>query len=484
MMRPLLRWAAIAGGAFLALLFAFATWDAWRGPPLEPWHRERTHDVRASQVDQLDWDGYLAAEEAVFEEVRQEVTLDLPKRDQVPFNRYYDRSPVHPANFARDWNHSFVLEPDGAPAGAAVMLHGLTDSPYSLRHIAKGYQERGFAVVAIRMPGHGTVPGALTRASWEDWAAATRLAVREARRLAPVGPLHLVGYSNGGALAVNYALEALDDSALAMPDQLVLFSPMIGITAMARFAGIAAWPSILPAFARSAWLDVEPEYNPFKYNSFPVRAAVQSRQLTLQVQEGVDRAAERGTITRLPPIHAFQSAVDYTVNASALVGSLFRHLPRNGSALVLFDLNRGAIFGPLLTQSAASAMNRLAGTGPSNYRLTLVTNEGTGDTVMVRDRAPGDTSFTATPTALTWPRAVFSLSHLALPFPMSDALYGLEPDMSEDFGIRIGTLALKGEIGVLTVNLGSLTRVTANPFWAYVEERIAEVGAGRRDRAR
>ncbi len=334
------------------------------------------------------------------------------------------------------------------------------------------------------MPGHGTVPGALTRASWEDWAAATRLAVREARRLAPVGPLHLVGYSNGGALAVNYALEALDDSALAMPDQLVLFSPMIGITAMARFAGIAAWPSILPAFARSAWLDVEPEYNPFKYNSFPVRAAVQSRQLTLQVQEGVDRAAERGTITRLPPIHAFQSAVDYTVNASALVGSLFRHLPRNGSALVLFDLNRGAIFGPLLTQSAASAMNRLAGTGPSNYRLTLVTNEGTGDTVMVRDRAPGDTSFTATPTALTWPRAVFSLSHLALPFPMSDALYGLEPDMSEDFGIRIGTLALKGEIGVLTVNLGSLTRVTANPFWAYVEERIAEVGAGRRDRAR
>ncbi len=136
MLRPLLRWAAIAGGAFLALLFAFATWDAWRGPPLEPWHRERTHDVRASQVDQLDWDGYLAAEEAVFEEVRQEVTLDLPKRDQVPFNRYYDRSPVHPANFARDWNHSFVLEPDGAPAGAAVMLHGLTDSPFSLRHIA------------------------------------------------------------------------------------------------------------------------------------------------------------------------------------------------------------------------------------------------------------------------------------------------------------------------------------------------------------
>ncbi len=480
MMRRLLRWGAIAGGAFVALLFAFAAWDAWRGPPLEPWHRARTHDLRAARIDQLDWDGYLDAEKALFEEVRTDVTLDLPTRDQVPFNRYYDKSPVYPGHFAQDWNHSFLLEPATMPVGAAVMLHGLTDSPYSLRHVAKGYQARGFVVIAIRMPGHGTVPGALTRASWEDWAAATRLAVREARRRVPTGSLHLVGYSNGAALAVHHALEALGDSTLAMPDQLVLLSPMIGITAMARFAGVAAWPSILPAFARSAWLDVEPEYNPFKYNSFPVRAAVQSRQLTLQVQEGVNRATSRGTITKLPPILAFQSAVDYTVNASALVSSLFAHLPRNGSALVLFDLNRSAVFGPLLTPGAASAIHRLAGTGTSAYRLTLVTNEGTGDTVVVRDRAPGDTSFIATPTSLAWPWSVFSLSHLSLPFPMSDALYGLEPDMSEDFGIRIGTLALKGEIGVLTVNLGSLTRVTANPFWEYVQERISEISAGRR----
>lgn len=475
MMRRLLRWAAIAGAAFLALLFAFAAWDAWRGPPLEPWHRARLHDLDAGEIDRLDWAGYLEAEKAFFEEMRDEVTRDLPVRDQVPFNRYYDRSPVYPGHFVRDWNRSYLLEPAGAPAGAAVMLHGLTDSPYSLRHIANGYQARGFAVISIRMPGHGTVPGALTRASWEDWAAATRLAVREARRRAPTGPLHLVGYSNGGALAVNFALEALADGALVMPDQLVLLSPMIGITAMARFAGVAAWPSILPAFARSAWLDVEPEYNPFKYNSFPVRAAVQSRQLTLQVQEGVERAAANGDIARLPPMLAFQSAVDFTVNASALVGTVFRRLPRNGSALVLFDLNRNAIFGPLLTPGAASAIHRLAGAGPDDYRLTLVTNEGTGDTVVVRDRAPGDTSFVVTPTTHAWPRSVFSLSHLALPFPVSDALYGLEPDMSEDFGIRIGTLALKGEIGVLSINLGSLTRVTSNPFWDYVEERISEL---------
>ena len=88
------------------------------------------------------------------------------------------------------------------------------------------------------MPGHGTVPAALTDIEWEDWDAATRLAVREARRrVGPSRPLHIVGFSNGGALAVKYALDAIDDQRLARPDRLILISPMIGITAFARFVG-------------------------------------------------------------------------------------------------------------------------------------------------------------------------------------------------------------------------------------------------------
>jgi alpha-beta hydrolase superfamily lysophospholipase len=50
----------------------------------------------------------------------------------------------------------------------------------------------------------------------------------------------------------------------------VLISPMIGITVFARFVGFAALPAILPAFAKAAWLGIVPEFNPFKYNSFPV----------------------------------------------------------------------------------------------------------------------------------------------------------------------------------------------------------------------
>jgi hypothetical protein len=40
-----------------------------------------------------------------------------------------------------------------------------------------------------------------------------------------------------------------------------------------RLAGLAA---IFPTFAKAAWLSILPEFNPFKYNSFPVNAARQS----------------------------------------------------------------------------------------------------------------------------------------------------------------------------------------------------------------
>ena len=85
------------------------------------------------------------------------------------------------------------------------------------------------------------------------WLAATRLAVREATRLTGNNvPLHLVGYSNGGALAMKYALDALEDPALRKPQQMILLSPMIGVTSFARFAGFAGLPALLPPFAKAA----------------------------------------------------------------------------------------------------------------------------------------------------------------------------------------------------------------------------------------
>jgi alpha-beta hydrolase superfamily lysophospholipase len=352
----------------------------------------------------------------------------------------------------------------------------LTDSPYSQRHIARLYRDHGFVAIVIRMPGHGTVPAALTEVEWEDWAAATRLAVREARRrTASSSPLHLVGFSNGGALALKYALDAIDDPQLARPDRIVLVSPMIGITRFARFAGLAALPSILPAFAKSAWLAVLPEFNPFKYNSFPVNGARQSYRLTTALQRQIARDSRAGRSGDLPPIITFQSVMDFTVSTTAIVSALYAHLPSNGSELVLFDVNRTVKFGPLLRPAADTAFTRLLPAGPRSYRTTIITNSDIDDGKVVERSIEAATVAERTrPLALTYPADLYSLSHVALPFPLSDALYGSQPDPAEDFGIHLGILAPRGERNVLIASLDALLRVASNPFFPYMSGRIEE----------
>jgi len=75
---------------------------------------------------------------------------------------------------------------------------------------------------------------------------------------------------------------------------------------------------------------------------------------------------------------------------------------------------------------------------------------------------------------LSYPKGVFSLSHVALPFPLTDSLYGLTPDSSPEFGMHLGALPLRGERGTLIVSLDALLRMSSNPFFPYLAERIEE----------
>ncbi len=468
------------GAALLVIaLFTFLavrTYDKERGPPLELWHTHVPEELSGAQLRGADWAAYVAAENAAFDEVREQVTRKLEGPTRNPANRYFEGSPLYPGKFARDWNRSYILEPAGAPAGSVVLLHGLTDSPYSLRHIAERYRDRGYVAVGIRLPGHGTVPAGLTSVEWEDWMAATHLAVREARRLAtPAVPLHIVGYSNGGALAMKYALAALEDRDLRMPDRIVLISPMIGVTAFARFAGVLGWPAIIPAFAKTAWLGIEPEYNPFKYNSFPINGARQSSLLSRALQSQLLRDARDGRLADLPPVITFQSVVDFTVSTEALIAGLYAHLPSNGSELVLFDINRHAKFKLVLRPGSDGTLDRLLPAIPRRFTATVIGNRA-ADSLEVVERVtePGGIAVRSRPIGLGFPPGVYSLSHVAVPFPVTDALYGLTPASGEDFGIHLGALAVRGERGLLITSQDALTRLLSNPFYPYLLARIEE----------
>jgi alpha-beta hydrolase superfamily lysophospholipase len=473
-----LLWVLAALLALTAVGLGVRAMRAMHGPALQPWHTHVPLELSAQQLESGDWQGYLAQERAMFDDIRANVTQQLEPDARVAYNRYFEGSPVYPGRFAQDWNRSYVLEPSGPPKGAVVLLHGLTDSPYSLRHVARRYADRGFVAIGIRLPGHGTVPAGLTDVRWEDWSAATRLAVREARRRAPApAPLHIVGFSNGGALAVKHALDAIEDPKLPRADRLVLFTPMIGITRFARFAGLAGLPAVLPPFANAAWLSNLPEFNPFKYNSFPVNGARQSYRLTDALQVQIQRLAREGRLATMPPVLTFQSVIDFTVSTPAILTALYAFLPDNGSEIVLFDVNRTVKFGPLLRPSSYVALERLTPTTPQTYRFTAIANarEDTDQTVE-RSIAPGQLDVTEKPLGLPYPPGVFSLSHLAIPIPPDDPLYGTHPDPKSrlEFGLNLGALEARGERGALVIDQDFLTRLPSNPFFPYLLARVEE----------
>jgi alpha-beta hydrolase superfamily lysophospholipase len=153
----------------------------------------------------------------------------------------------------------------------------------------------GYYGLALRMPGHGTVPAGLTTAVWEDWLAAVRLGARHVReRIGNDKPFVLVGYSNGGALVLKYAMDEVERGGGSRPARLVLISPMIGVAPFAWLARVISLLGPIPYFEKAHWLDVMPEYNPFKYNSFPANAALQSWRLTTALQAQILRLGKSG----------------------------------------------------------------------------------------------------------------------------------------------------------------------------------------------
>jgi alpha-beta hydrolase superfamily lysophospholipase len=481
-MKTLFKWVLgaidIALIAVITIVFVRA-FDARNKPPLEPWHGTLVSEVRAKDLPSTaTLADYLRMEDALFAEMQRKAVLPEPDDARERLNRYAAEGAVNPLRFAKNWNRTYEMVPDGEIRGGVLLMHGLTDSPYSVRAAAEVYAREGFYALALRMPGHGTIPGALTEARWEDWRAAARLGARAVRaRIGPKLPFHVVGYSNGGALAVQYALDALDDTALPRADRVVLMSPMIGVTQFARAATAIAKlvnaVGTIPYFAQSKWMDIQPEYNPFKYNSFPAFAGQQTTEITREIQSEIEREANLGRIKALPPILAFTSLVDSTVETWSTIDALFGRLQDNGSALVLYDVNRSAVALGLLESSFDDRLAALLRSPDRKYRLSLVTNAHAGSPeVVVKDLPAGSTTATEEVPGLAWPPQIFSLSHLAVPFRPDDPLFGIVPDLSQDYGVRLGLLAPRGERGVLTVPIDQLMRLNCNPFFPYQEARI------------
>jgi hypothetical protein len=120
-------------------------------------------------------------------------------------------------------------------------------------------------------------------------------------------------------------------------------------------------------------------------------------------------------------------------------------------------------------------VERLLPAAPRAFRTTLITNsDASSPEAVERTTESGGTTDAVRALGLGFPPSAFSLSHVALPFPVTDPLYGSQPGPDESFGLNLGTLTPRGERGVLMVPLDALVRISSNPFYPYIEGRISE----------
>ncbi|MGB5689389.1 MAG: alpha/beta fold hydrolase, partial [Woeseiaceae bacterium] len=376
-----------------------------------------------------------------FEQLDQTVYARISPEQQRNYARFSAGSLADSRSHTPNWNRTIERRhPDAR--GAVLLLHGLSDSPYSLRRLSDLLYSQGFSVLSLRSPGHGSAPSGLLDVRYEDWAAVVRIAMRHLDEMVDDDqPIVIVGYSTGAALAVEYAA--------------------------ARLAS-------LPGMDKLAWKDILPEYDPYKYNSFTVNAGSQVYRLTQKIATQLEQLSTEGGVRGMPPILAFQSVADATVSTHAVLDALFLHLAPEGHELVAFDINRHADVVPLLSHSITEVRPRLLDAPPMPVDFTLIVNaHPETDEVIALRRPAMSSTLESRPLNLTWPSSVYSLSHVALPFSSDDPIYGAQPQPGSDL-IFLGAVDLRGERGLLSVSPAMFARIRHNPFMPYVEQRITD----------
>ena len=422
------------------------------------------------------FEDFLEAEERLFQELEGYFVRNPELLKRFKYSRYALNGIHNPCFFEVNWNRTQELTPNGEARGSVLLLHGLTDSPYTLRSVGEFLRSRGYHVLLLRLPGHGTTPSGLLQVSFRDWKHVVDLAVQHLiEKTGESLPFYMGGYSAGGALALNYTLNTLLRKKGRTPNKLILFSPAVAITSLARVASWHRLLSWIPYFEKNKWLRIGPEFDPYKYNSTPQNAASQTWFLTVALRSKLHLATQQRILDQFPPVLTFQSVVDATINETAIPSLLYGNLPENQSELVLFDINNLATLEGLFTREFRHAIERFETREDLSYSLTVVTNESeTSHAVVARTTPPRSSQVLKKEIGCEWPRQIFSLSHVSIPFPPDDPIYGCsdldEPDSTRRF--RIGELALRGEMGVLEIPSEQLMRLRYNPFHHYMLKRI------------
>jgi alpha-beta hydrolase superfamily lysophospholipase len=181
----------------------------------------------------------------------------------------------------REGNGPFALinEP-GDPC--VVLIHGLSDSPYSVRDLSIALHVAGYNVVAPLLPGHGLLD---PDKEFEDdslykrWRRHTTEVVSLVHTQLQPSKLFIGGYSTGGSLALNAVLSMGQETFAG----LLMFAPAFDLYSkddVARIPGAQRFAVYYDGKYTSGTTD------PYRYDNAPMAGVV---QLTCIIDDNIKR---------------------------------------------------------------------------------------------------------------------------------------------------------------------------------------------------
>lgn len=183
---------------------------------------------------------------------------------------------------------------------AVLLIHGLTDSPFTFHDLAAFYYQQGYSVRTILLPGHGTAPSALSTISAKQWQQATRYAIKQT--VNDFDEVLLGGYSTGAALIIDYITSQPVSAKITAA---MLFSP--ATEPHNKHGWLAKWIDYIP-FVN--WIDEDADVDFAKYESFPFGAAAAADEAMSAISIA---NIKQHTIPNLAIFSAF-SEVDTTID--------------------------------------------------------------------------------------------------------------------------------------------------------------------------
>ncbi|MBC8258736.1 MAG: alpha/beta fold hydrolase [SAR324 cluster bacterium] len=179
-----------------------------------------------------------------------------------------------------------------------LLIHGFTATTAEVRPLAKRFNEAGYTVSAVLLPGHGTTPENLNKTSYTDWVTASERAYFELKKKCT--HIFVGGESAGAVLALHLASEHPEIKGL------LLYAPAMRLASslLRKFVMVLASPFVFAIQKESGKTKDEMEWQGYKVN--PLKAGVQLLRLQWETKPRLSRIYQ--------PVLIIQANLDQTVD--------------------------------------------------------------------------------------------------------------------------------------------------------------------------